>query len=262
MGSASGASGEGPGLAIDERGAGSPSLAEHLHTQIGATTSDSGALFVARWLIDQLDEAGYLRMPLAEVAETLALPLADVERALALVQALDPTGVGARTLGECLALQAREADRYDPLMARLLDNLDLLGRGELARLKRLCGADDEDFAGMLAELRGYDPKPGLRFGGSPVETVTPDILVYPAPQEADRDGKDESGENGAAGPSRSTRPPCRACWSTAAITRRCAARAGARRHGPGWARSWPTPTGWSRRSTSDRKPSSRSPRRS
>lgn len=196
MGSASGASGKGPGLAIDERGAGSISLAEHLHTQIGATTSDSGALFVARWLIDQLDEAGYLRMPLAEVAETLALPLADVERALALVQALDPTGVGARTLGECLALQAREADRYDPLMARLLDNLDLLGRGELARLKRLCGADDEDFAGMLAELRGYDPKPGLRFGGSPVETVTPDILVYSAPQEADRDGKDESGENG------------------------------------------------------------------
>jgi hypothetical protein len=107
------------------------------------------------------------------VAETLALPLASVEQALALVQTLDPTGVGARSLGECLALQAREADRYDPLMARLLDNLDLLGRGELARLRRLCGVDDEDFADMLAELRGYDPKPGLRFGGGPAEASRP-----------------------------------------------------------------------------------------
>jgi RNA polymerase sigma-54 factor len=174
-----GGSGEGPD--IDERGAGAASLAEHLHAQIGATTRDPQALFVARWLIDQLDETGYLRMTLPEVAETLGLPLASVEQALALVQTLDPTGVGARSLGECLALQAREADRYDPLMARLLDNLDLLGRGELARLRRLCGVDEEDFADMLAELRGYDPKPGLRFGSGPAEAITPDILVSAAP---------------------------------------------------------------------------------
>ncbi|MGL1567547.1 hypothetical protein ACSTHT_00085, partial [Vibrio parahaemolyticus] len=82
-------------------------------------------------------------------ADLLGVPQRQVEAALALVQALDPTGVGARSLGECLALQAREADRHDPCMARLLDNLDLLARGELARLKRLCGVDDEDFAGMM-----------------------------------------------------------------------------------------------------------------
>ena len=95
------------------------------------------------------------------------------------VQSFDPTGVGARSLGECLALQAREADRYDPCMAKLLDNLDLLGRGELARLKRMCGVDDEDFADMLSELRGYDPKPGLRFASGGGEPVTPDILILP-----------------------------------------------------------------------------------
>jgi RNA polymerase sigma-54 factor len=178
-GAESGRSGE--GLDIDERGAGAASLAEHLHGQIGMTTSDARALFVARWLIDQLDETGYLRMTLPEVAEALGVPLALVEQALALVQTLDPTGVGARSLGECLALQAREADRYDPLMARLLDNLELLGRGELARLRRLCGVDEEDFADMLAELRGYDPKPGLRFGSGPAEAVSPDILIAPAP---------------------------------------------------------------------------------
>ena len=88
-----------------------------------------------------------------------------------------PTGVGARTLSECIALQAVEADRHDPAMARLIDNLDLVARGEFPRLKRMCGVDDEDFADMLAELRGYDPKPGSRFGGGGSTPVTPDILI-------------------------------------------------------------------------------------
>jgi RNA polymerase sigma-54 factor len=80
-------------------------------------------------------------------------------------------------LSECIALQAQEADRYDPAMARLIDNLDLIAHGELARVKRMCGVDDEDFADMLAELRGYDPKPGLRFAQGGGEPVTPDVLL-------------------------------------------------------------------------------------
>jgi len=189
-GGAGGAGGDGEGPGIDDHGAAAASLAEHLHAQIGATTRDAQALFVARWLIDQLDEAGYLVQPLAEAAAMLGVPIATVEAALALVQALDPTGVGARTLGECLALQAREADRYDPCMARLLDNLDLLARGELARLRRMCGVDDEDFRDMLAELRGYDPKPGLRYGSGAGEAVVPDILVREAVQEDGSSGWD------------------------------------------------------------------------
>ncbi|QOV93697.1 RNA polymerase factor sigma-54 [Novosphingobium sp. ES2-1] len=175
------AGGEGPD--IDEHGRFDQTLAEHLHAQIGAITSDPQMLFVARWLIDQLDEAGYIGIPLGEIAEALGLSLVVVERALTLVQTLDPTGVGARNLAECIALQAKEADRYDPCMARLIDNLDLVARGEIARLKRLCQVDDEDFADMLAELRSYDPRPGLRFGGGAAEAVVPDILV-----RATRDG--------------------------------------------------------------------------
>ncbi len=171
----SGAEGEGPG--IDDHGGGEASLAAHLHAQIGATTRDPQLLFIARWLIDQLDEAGYLTQPLAGVAAMLDVPPDRAEAALMLVQTLDPTGIGARDLGECLALQAREADRHDPCMARLLANLDLVGKGELARLQRLCGVDDEDFSDMLSELRGYDPKPGLRFGGGVAEAIVPDILV-------------------------------------------------------------------------------------
>ena len=172
------AGGEGPD--IDEHGRFEETLAEHLHAQIGAATSDPQLLFVARWLIDQLDEAGYLSVPISEVADSLGLSTLVVERALSLVQSLDPTGVGARSLAECIALQAKEADRYDPCMARLIDNLDLVARGEVARLKRLCQVDDEDFADMLAELRSYDPRPGLRFGGGAAEAVVPDILVRAA----------------------------------------------------------------------------------
>ena len=168
---------DGPG--IDERGDGELSLADHLHAQIGPASADPASAFVARHIVGLLDEAGYLPVPLRDVSIELGVDEALARRGLDLVQSLDPTGVGARSLAECLMLQAVEADRYDPCMARLLDNLDLLARGDLARLKRICGVDDEDFADMMGELRGYDPKPGLRFGSGGGDPVTPDILVMP-----------------------------------------------------------------------------------
>ncbi|MDB5694821.1 MAG: rpoN [Sphingomonas bacterium] len=161
---------------LDSLGAPPASLADHLLAQAGAAV-DAADLFIAHHLIDQIDEAGYLLVPLLDIALRLGVPKARVEAVLATVQTLDPTGVGARDLSECLALQAKEADRYDPCMARLLDNLDLLARGDLARLKRMCGVDDEDMADMIRELRGYDPKPGCRYGGEPVQSVVPDLFV-------------------------------------------------------------------------------------
>src|SRR5688500_8639563 len=175
------ASDEGPG--IDERGGDEPTLAEHLDAEVGSVAGDARELFIARQLIGLLDEAGNLAKQLREVAADLDVPIAEVERALAVVQSLDPTVVGARTLSKCLALQAKEAIRYDPCMARLIDNLELVARGEFARLKRMCDVDEEDFADMLNELRGYDPKPGLKFGTSDREPVVPDILIAPAAKD-------------------------------------------------------------------------------
>ena len=168
------------GVPIEEQGRAEETLAQHLDAQIGPATRDPQVAFVARHIVGLLDDAGYLAMPLREVEADLGIETSLAEAGLALVQSLDPTGVGARSLGECIALQAKEADRYDPAMARLIDNLDLLARGEIARLKRMCGVDDEDFADMLAELRGYDPKPGLRFASGGGEPVTPDVLLVPA----------------------------------------------------------------------------------
>ncbi|XUU61700.1 RNA polymerase factor sigma-54 [Erythrobacter sp. HA6-11] len=153
------------------------SLADHLEAQIGAVTQNAAELFISRHLIGLLDDAGYLAFDLRDVATDLGVDRQDVKTALKRVQSLDPSGVGARTLSECLEIQAREADRYDPCMQKLIANLDLLARGDITRLKRMCQVDDEDFADMLSELRGYDPKPGLAFGSSTVGSVVPDVLV-------------------------------------------------------------------------------------
>jgi RNA polymerase sigma-54 factor len=151
------------------------SLAEHLRDQLHGQPGAVGDL--ARVIAETLDETGYLAVPLEQIAELTGAPLRLVEDALGLVQGLDPAGVGARSLAECLALQAKAADRYDPAMARLIDNLDLLSKGRTADLKRVCAVDDEDLADMIRELRAYDPKPGCQFSGNAAVEVTPDVFV-------------------------------------------------------------------------------------
>jgi RNA polymerase sigma-54 factor len=151
------------------------SLAEHLIDQLHGASGPEGDL--ARVLAEMLDETGYLTVSVKDIAESTGAAVAMVENALALVQGLDPPGVGARSLAECLALQAKAADRYDPAMARLIDNLDLLSKGRTNDLKRICGVDDEDLADMIRELRGYDPKPGCQFAATVAEDVTPDVFV-------------------------------------------------------------------------------------
>lgn len=151
------------------------SLAEHLLDQLHGQSGEIGGL--ARIIAETLDETGYLTVPLEQIAELTGAPLSLIGEALELVQGLDPAGVGARSLAECLALQARSADRYDPAMARLIDNLDLLSKGRTNDLKRICGVDDDDLTDMIRELRSYDPKPGCQFSSSAVEDVTPDVFV-------------------------------------------------------------------------------------
>ncbi|MBO9581749.1 MAG: RNA polymerase factor sigma-54 [Sphingobium sp.] len=167
------------GLDFDSFASPDIGLHEYLLQQAGAALSGM-ALVIAGQLIGQIDDAGYLEANLLEMAYRLGVPLAEVEAVLAVLHGFEPAGVGARSLSECIALQAKEADRYDPAMACLIDNLDLLARGQIAHLRRICGVDEEDMVDMIRELRGYDPKPGLKFGGDAVAAVTPDVFVTPA----------------------------------------------------------------------------------
>ncbi len=169
-------SASGEDIDFDSFAAADRTLVEHLEVQLGQMLSGPD-FAIARVIVDALDDAGYLTESLRDIADRLDVPLIRVEEALATVQRCEPTGVGARTLSECLALQAKEADRYDPCMALLIDNLELLAAGKIAQLQRMCMVDDEDMADMIRELRSYDPKPGCRYGSARVETVTPDVFV-------------------------------------------------------------------------------------
>ena len=168
--------GDGEETDFDSFAAAEASLSEVLLTQASAAF-DGGALIIARHIIDLIDEAGYLGESVDDIADRLGVEATDVEAVLAVIHRFEPIGVGARTLAECLAIQAREADRHDPAMAALLANLDLVARGDIAGLVRVCGVDREDVADMIRELRRYEPKPGLRFGGDGASPVVADIFV-------------------------------------------------------------------------------------
>ncbi|WP_292069202.1 RNA polymerase factor sigma-54 [Brevundimonas sp. UBA7534] len=158
-----------------------PTLWEHLQAQAssaGFGVADHG---VALTLIDATDEGGYLRGELAEFADRLGVSLERIEAVLAVCQGFEPTGIMARSVPECLKLQLMERNRFDPAMAALLDNLDLLARRDLAGLRQVCGVDAEDLAEMIAELKGLTPRPGAGFGGEPAQTVIPDVHVRPDP---------------------------------------------------------------------------------
>jgi RNA polymerase sigma-54 factor len=167
--------GDGEGFDFDRLEATATSLAEHLVEQLHGISGPEGML--AQIIVQQLDPNGYLAASLADIADDSGASVADVEQALRFVQSLEPAGVGARSLSECLALQAKAADRYDPAMARLIDNLDLLAKGRMNDLRRICGVDEEDLADMVQELRAYDPKPGSNFSSDTAEQAAPDVFV-------------------------------------------------------------------------------------
>jgi RNA polymerase sigma-54 factor len=155
-------------------------LADHLSEQLALAIADPRQRLVGGYLIDLVDDAGYLTGDFADVAEKLGAPLAEVEAVLTVLQTFSPTGVCARNLKECLAIQLRDRDRFDPAMRALVDNLEMLARREFAALRKLCGVDEEDLGEMVAEIRRLDPKPGLAFGAAPIQPVIPDVFVRQA----------------------------------------------------------------------------------
>jgi RNA polymerase sigma-54 factor len=136
---------------------------------------------IGQHLIDLVDEAGYLSGDLTAIAEKLGTSVAEVESVLSLLQTFDPAGVCARNLTECLAIQLRELNRYDPAMQALLSRLDLLAKRDLAALRKLCGVSDEDLLDMIAEIKRLNPKPGLAFGSAPIQPIVPDVYVRQLP---------------------------------------------------------------------------------
>ncbi|MEO1315117.1 MAG: RNA polymerase factor sigma-54 [Pseudomonadota bacterium] len=164
---------------LPERAAHRLPLRDHLAAELRQARLSEDVLTAALCLVEALEDDGYLREPLDTLAHRLGLSPALAEEALSAVQRCGPTGVGARHLAECLALQLAERDRLDPMMQALLDNLDLVARGNARRLAAVTGADAEDIAEMLAELRRLDPRPGAAFAAEEPAPRVPDVLLTP-----------------------------------------------------------------------------------
>jgi RNA polymerase sigma-54 factor len=156
-------------------------LSGHLAEQLAVAFADPAQRMIGQYLVDLVDEAGYLPADMGDAAERLGASAEAVEAVVAVLQTFDPPGVCARSLSECLAIQLRDRNRYDPAMQALVEHLDLLAKRDIGSLRKICGVDDEDLADMIGEIRHLDPKPGLKFGSTRVQSVVPDVYVRPGP---------------------------------------------------------------------------------
>src|SRR6202011_40934 len=156
-------------------------LGSHLAEQLAVAFTAPAQRMIGQYLIDLVDEAGYLPPDLGQAAERLGASPADVDAVLAVLQKFDPPGICARSLSECLAIQLRELNRYDPAMQALVEHLDLLAKRDIAGLRKFCGVDDDDITDMIGEIRRLNPKPGLKFGSVRTQTMVPDVYVRPGP---------------------------------------------------------------------------------
>lgn len=161
------------------------SLRTHLLEQLEIVPLASEDLAIATALVDALNEDGYLTESPAEIVAELKPDLviseADVLRVLEIVQALEPAGVGARSLAECLALQLAQLDPDTPGLALARDivgrHLELLALRDPTPLRRALDADEETLAAAIALVRSCHPRPGSGLGGTRAEFVIPDIVV-------------------------------------------------------------------------------------
>ncbi len=156
-----------------------PSLAEHLLFQLALHPCSGRIREIAEYLTGNIDENGYLQVGVEEVAAQLKVPVAEVEAALRVVQSLDPPGVGARDLQECLLLQVEHLGIEDGTLIRLInDHLQDVGLGRLNRVAQLMNLPVQEVQRAADRLRALDPKPGRNFAGAQqVRYIVPDVVV-------------------------------------------------------------------------------------
>ena len=157
------------------------SLADHIQGQralLGLAARDG---LIADYMIGQLDEAGYLRMSIEEVAENLGVSQTRVSSVLLQLQTCEPAGLFARNLEECLSLQLKEKQQLDGPTKTMLANLNLLAKHDLSKLMKVCEVGREKLDAMIANLRNCAPKPGAVYGGTLAAIVEPDVFIRETP---------------------------------------------------------------------------------
>ena len=155
------------------------SLTDHLDEQLRFTIEDPLHRRIGSEIIGNLDEDGYLRAELSEIAERCQTTVEEVEKVLALVQAFDPPGVAARSIQECLLLQLRTDPNPDPVSVEIVEqHFDELSRRRYPDIARALKLPLDRIMESVEEIMGLEPKPGRRFGGSDSRYIVPDVVVH------------------------------------------------------------------------------------
>ena len=158
------------------------SLIDVLSQQINLATSDPKTRLIAQHLINDIDARGYISTDLEELAARFGTDFRSIEDCLFLVHQCEPSGIGARDLEECLTIQLKELNRFDPAMAALLQNLDILAKLDLMALEGICGVNREDLEDMIFEIRALNPRPGSAYGDFVIQPMIPDVFVRATPE--------------------------------------------------------------------------------
>ena len=161
----------------DRDAAPAPSLIAHLMAEVDRLFPGGRARQIALVLAEAVEPSGWLGVPLAALAVDAKASLVEAAAVLHKLQGIEPTGLFAQNLAECLRLQAREAGELDKVLAVMLDNLDVLARGEFARLAKLCGVGEADIMARLRVIRAMDPKPGAQFAQGAAPVREPDLIA-------------------------------------------------------------------------------------
>lgn len=158
-------------------------LRDHLLEQFNADVSDPRKRLIGAFLIDSLTPAGYLEEPLEAIAQALGAHESEIEKVLYRLQKCDPVGIGARSLSECLKLQLAQMDELTEDVERLLDHIELLGKGDLKRVCKECSLQIEVLQEILTLIKTLNPKPGALFEKTQAQTRIPDIIVRRFPSD-------------------------------------------------------------------------------
>jgi RNA polymerase sigma-54 factor len=154
------------------------SLADHLEEQLRFASEDPVIRRVGAEIIGNLDEDGYLRAEVAEIAQRCGITVEEVEKALAVVQAFDPPGVAARNIQECLLIQLKADPNPDPVSVEIVEqHFDDLSRRRYPDIARALKLPLDRVMESVEEIMGLEPKPGRRFGGADTRYIVPDVVV-------------------------------------------------------------------------------------
>ncbi len=155
------------------------SLGDHLEEQLRFATEDEIARRIGTEIIGNLDEDGYLRAEVAEIAERCKVSVEEVEKALVLVQGFDPPGVAARSIQECLLIQLKSDPNPDPVSVEIVEqHFEDLSRRRYPDIARMLKLPLDRIMESVEEIMGLEPKPGRRFGGSDSRYIVPDVVVH------------------------------------------------------------------------------------